>query len=505
LGLSSSHSSITSSIPSVIDEENDTHTHTHTHTPTHTSNKHKHKRSKHLLSKYCVGIGMSIPEPTDFDYDYDSSSEVDELTIDADPEDTSSNSCIEGSTTQPLASTTNNTKERLEHVHHEEMRTGLVFEEAPGHVHRRNSRHRERPERITAIRIALETAGLLERCTEVVTTINVDSKSDNSHNNDDDDGLQFLNDHDFLRVHLPGYMKRLHRLSNCTCHDDADEWLDSEQAQYNDVFLTQHSTSAAKQAAASLSRLVSRVVTETTQSQPLQFGFAVIRPPGHHAEPGMAGGYCLINNVAVAASYAKTRLHVHKIMIVDWDVHHGNGTQSIFWNDPNVLYFSVHRHGRNFFPYLIESSGPTSIGGAEAQGKTVNVGWTRGGMGDDDYYSVWQHLLMPMAREFQPDLVLISAGFDAADGDAGECHVTPACFGNLTRLLKTLNVPMVAALEGGYAQRILGECVTQVVQALLEPKTNTTIDMPLHEMDPTGRKNLQATLNAHRPYWNCLQ
>jgi histone deacetylase 6 len=128
-------------------------------------------------------------------------------------------------------------------------------------------------------------------------------------------------------------------------------------------------------------------------------------------------------------------------MIVDWDVHDGNGTQAMFANnDPIVLYVSVHWHDRHFFPYM-ESSGPTYIGKSpRGNGYSVKVGWSRKAMGDDEYYATWHHLVLPLAQEFDPTLILISAGFDAADGDAtGDCHVTPEPegFPQLTRALKT--------------------------------------------------------------------
>ena len=117
-------------------------------------------------------------------------------------------------------------------------------------------------------------------------------------------------------------------------------------------------------------------------SDKLDNGFAAIRPPGHHAEPGLAGGYCVINNIAVSAAYARAKLGVEKILIVDWDVHHGNGTQRCFYNDPNVLYFSVHRyHGGNFFPFL-QQGGPASGGNGTGKGFNMNVGWNDKQMGE---------------------------------------------------------------------------------------------------------------------------
>jgi len=303
---------------------------------------------------------------------------------------------------------------------------------------------------------------------------------------------------------------RLDKLANCNCCDQ----LDLEAQQYNSIYLTGDSIKEAKKAATSLCTLVSDVVDGN-----LDNGFAVIRPPGHHAEPAVAGGYCLLNNIAIAASYARAKLNIEKVLIVDWDVHHGNGTQSIFLDDPNVLYFSVHRwHGGNFFPFL-QNGGPTNIGKENGTGYNVNVGWTRKGMGDEEYFAVWERLLMPIANEFNPDLILVSAGFDAAEGDLGECNVTPECFGSLTQSLMSLaNGRVVCSLEGGYVRSILGKCVKSVVSALLDPESPRIAKMEEEEaarernseeildcIDPTAAKNIRATIAAHQPYWQCLR
>ena len=303
----------------------------------------------------------------------------------------------------------------------------------------------------------------------------------------------------------------LDKLFDCNCCED--DRLDREAEQYKSIYFTKDSVTEAKKAATSLCSLVENVVQGD-----LDNGFAVIRPPGHHAEPGLAGGYCIINNVAVAAAYARAKLGVEKILIVDWDVHHGNGTQSIFLKDPNVLYFSAHRwHGGNFFPFL-SNGGPASVGMGDGEGFNMNVGWTAKGMGDDEYLALWESLLMPVAQEFQPDLILVSAGFDAADGDLGECHITPECYGRLTRSLMTLDTPIVCSLEGGYVRSILGKCVTNVVAALLdrnsaqESKLEDDEDCRergdvnvLDTINKTAAKNIKATMAAHESHWKCLQ
>lgn len=283
--------------------------------------------------------------------------------------------------------------------------------------------------------------------------------------------------------------------------------------------------SEAKKAATSLCTLTEQAWAGRT----IHHGFAIVRPPGHHAEPGLAGGFCLINNVAVAAAYARAKLDgVQRVLIVDWDVHHGNGTQSIFYQDPSVLYFSVHRYeGENFYPFSKIGS-PNVCGAGDGQGYTVNVGWSHRGMGDAEYLAVWEFLLIPMVMEFDPDLVLVSAGFDAAEGDVGECRVTPEGFAKLTRQLKralrtcakvtnnTRPAPIVCTLEGGYVLSVLGQCVKAVVETLLEEDFDEDdIFVSLDEVDkkgidimdnihPSAARNILQTMKAQRPFWKCL-
>ncbi|KZT72053.1 Arginase/deacetylase [Daedalea quercina L-15889] len=180
--------------------------------------------------------------------------------------------------------------------------------------------------------------------------------------------------------------------------------------------------------------------------------FAIVRPPGHHAEPDEHMGFCFLNNVSIATKVVQLRTSVKKIMILDWDVHHGNGTQRAFYDNPSVLYISLHRYeGGYFYP-----NGPfgsmVSCGQGAGLGYSVNIPWPEKGMKDADYILAFQKIVMPIALEFAPDLVIISAGFDAAEGDTlGECHVTPTGYAHMTHMLSSLaNGRLVVALEGGY-------------------------------------------------------
>ncbi|WVQ79099.1 hypothetical protein IAT38_001193 [Cryptococcus sp. DSM 104549] len=197
--------------------------------------------------------------------------------------------------------------------------------------------------------------------------------------------------------------------------------------------------------------------------------FAIVRPPGHHAEPDEHMGFCFFNNVAVAAKEVTRRGLAKKVMILDWDIHHGNGTQRAFWNDPNVLYVSLHRHdGGSFYP-TSDFGALDQSGQGEGLGKCVNVPWPGPGFGDADYIYAFQKIIMPIGYEFDPDLVIISAGFDAADGDQlGQCHVTPAAYGHMTHMLTALaGGKVVVALEGGYNLEAISNSALAVARVLL--------------------------------------
>ncbi len=183
----------------------------------------------------------------------------------------------------------------------------------------------------------------------------------------------------------------------------------------------------------------------------LDNGFALVRPPGHHAERDRAMGFCLFNNVAIGAHYAINRFSLEKILIVDWDVHHGNGTQHEFYDDPRVLYFSTHRYGF-FYP---GTGGAAEVGNGRGEGFTVNAPLSSGS-GDPEYGAIFERILRPIALEYRPQMILVSAGFDIhRDDPLGGMEVTEAGFARLTKILMeiadmTAGGKMAFTLEGGY-------------------------------------------------------
>jgi acetoin utilization deacetylase AcuC-like enzyme len=195
-------------------------------------------------------------------------------------------------------------------------------------------------------------------------------------------------------------------------------------------------------------------------------GFALVRPPGHHAETNRGMGFCIFNNVAIAAKYARQKYNLEKILIVDWDLHHGNGTQNAFYEDHHVLYFSTHQ-----FPYYPGSGSIGEIGRGKGTGFTVNVPLP-GGQGDAEYVQIFRELLCPIAEEYVPQLVLVSAGFDIYFQDPlGAMNVTPGGFYLLTAIMieiaqKCCQDRVLMVLEGGYNLTGLRESVKASLKRL---------------------------------------
>jgi acetoin utilization deacetylase AcuC-like enzyme len=178
-------------------------------------------------------------------------------------------------------------------------------------------------------------------------------------------------------------------------------------------------------------------------------GFALVRPPGHHALPDRAMGFCFFDNIAVAARWAQAELGVARIAIVDWDVHHGNGTQAIFWDDPTVLFVSLHQ-----WPFYPGTGGPE-----EQNETTLNVPMHAGG-GNDEYLQAFEEIVEPAVARFDPELVLVSAGFDAHEDDPlAWMRVTEDGFRELARRSAQLGPRTAAVLEGGYNLGTLPELV----------------------------------------------
>ncbi|XP_050839665.1 histone deacetylase 7 isoform X3 [Serinus canaria] len=267
-----------------------------------------------------------------------------------------------------------------------------------------------------------------------------------------------------------------------------------------------HSSNAARWAAGSVTELAFKVATRE-----LKNGFAVVRPPGHHADPSTAMGFCFFNSVAIAARQLQQKGKLSKILIVDWDVHHGNGTQQIFYRDPEVLYISLHRHDDgNFFP---GSGAPDEVGAGPGEGFNVNVAWAGGldpPMGDPEYLAAFRTVVMPIAHEFCPDLVLVSAGFDAAEGHPpplGGYKVSAKCFGYMTKQLMSLaGGAVVLALEGGHDLTAICDASEACVSALLGHEPEPLPEDSLRQKpNANAVRSLEAVIQVQSRYWVAVQ
>uniref|UniRef100_A0A6Q2XTX3 Protein deacetylase HDAC6 n=1 Tax=Esox lucius TaxID=8010 RepID=A0A6Q2XTX3_ESOLU len=269
---------------------------------------------------------------------------------------------------------------------------------------------------------------------------------------------------------------------------------------YNSVYIHPESYTCACYAVGSVLQLVDKLMTSD-----LRNGFSVARPPGHHAHSEKMNGYCMFNNLAIAARYAQTHHQVARVLVVDWDVHHGQGIQYIFQEDPSVLYFSVHRYEEGlFWPHLAESDS-NSVGSGPGEGYNINLPWNQVGMTDADYITAFQQLLLPVAYEFQPQLVLVAAGFDCMTGDPkGEMSATAQGLSVLTHMLMGLaQGKVLLALEGGYNLQSTAEGVCACLRTLLG-ESCPRLRSPSGPSDGALR-SISRSISALYPYWTSLQ
>jgi acetoin utilization deacetylase AcuC-like enzyme len=287
----------------------------------------------------------------------------------------------------------------------------LLVDDARFDAHAPPGHHPERPERLIAARAGAKAAqgANFERVT-----------------------AQSATDEQLARVHDPRFIEALGKLRGESGYLDPDTYVSAQ------------SVDVARLAAGSLVAMVDAMI-----DGPVAKGVALLRPPGHHAKPGRAMGFCLLNNVAVAAAHARAR-GLRRIAVVDWDVHHGNGTQEMFWRDPSVLYQSTHQ-----FPFYPGTGDLDEVGEGEGTGYTVNVP-LEAGSGDAVYASAFERVLLPVLEAYAPELVLVSAGFDAAARDPlAQMELSSEAYGWMARAVARVTEAsshgrMALVLEGGY-------------------------------------------------------
>jgi acetoin utilization deacetylase AcuC-like enzyme len=265
-------------------------------------------------------------------------------------------------------------------------------------------------------------------------------------------------------IHAPEYISYVKSKA-----EKGGGWLDP------DTVMSPRSYEAALYAAGGL-----LVAVEEVMKGEVDNAFALVRPPGHHAIYDRAMGFCIFNNMAVAAKFALSRFNLKRVLIADFDVHHGNGTQDAFYADPKVLYFSTHQ-----YPFYPGTGWMDETGTGEGEGTTVNfpmaAGWS-----DEEYLRAFQEVLVPVAHRFQPELILVSAGFDAHWADhLAMMRVSVQGFAQMAMILKNLAAELcqgrlIFTLEGGYNLRVVSSSIKAIFDVLLG---NSEIDDPLGEAE----------------------
>jgi len=309
--------------------------------------------------------------------------------------------------------------------------TGLIYD--PRYLaHDMGAGHPESPNRLRAIMQRLEQRGLTATLTKI------------EPRKAEDEWIRL--------VHQPEYVERLNREAPTSGRVSLDA----------DTSLSPGSLTAAYLAAGGVLAGVDAIMAGQVQQV-----FCAVRPPGHHAEAGRAMGFCLFNNVAIAARYAQKRYGLQRVLIVDWDVHHGNGTQHSFETDPTVFFFSTHQ-----YPHYPGTGRATESGVGPGEGSTINVPM-EAGEGDDDYRAVFQKVLIPAADAFKPELVIISAGFDAhRDDPLASMGLTEDGYEELTSIVAGIaqrhcRGRLLSSLEGGYNLTALAASVERHIRALV--------------------------------------
>jgi acetoin utilization deacetylase AcuC-like enzyme len=311
-------------------------------------------------------------------------------------------------------------------------KTGFVYDDIYLR-HQTTPGHPEAPQRLTAITERLQAKGLYPRLTLLEPRVAP---------------LKWL-----CTIHTPAYVER----ARSAC-EKGGSYLDSP-----DVPVSPGSYEAAVKAVGGVLAAVDAVMRGEVRN-----AFCAIRPPGHHAMEDRAMGFCIFNNVAIGVRYVQQEYDVSKVLIVDWDVHHGNGTQAAFYEDPNVLYFSVHQ-----YPFYPGTGAEAEKGRGKGLKYTINVPLP-GGSTDEDYLNAFERRLRPAALAFAPQFVFISAGFDAHEHDTlGGMRVTAAGFGKLSRVVKRIAEEccagrLVSVLEGGYGLEGLAASVEAHIRVLMD-------------------------------------
>ncbi|PIU54926.1 MAG: histone deacetylase [Chloroflexi bacterium CG07_land_8_20_14_0_80_51_10] len=318
------------------------------------------------------------------------------------------------------------------------MKVGLVHD--PVYLEHDTGSHPENKQRLVAATTLLETSGLMGRLISLPP--------------------RMVTAEELLTIHAQEHIEQVESYSQ-----RGGGWLDG------DTVASPGSYKAALYAAGGLLRGVDAVLNGEVNS-----AFALVRPPGHHATHNRAMGFCLFNNIAIAARYAQQQHGIERILIIDPDVHHGNGTQDAFYDDPTVLYFSTHQ-----YPFYPGTGAVDETGSGAGLGTTVNVPLPAG-CGDSEYRQVYEEILAPVARRFQPQLILVSAGYDPHWADQiAMMQVSVSGFADIITIIKELanelcDGRVLVTLEGGYNLEAVAYGIKATLDVLMG---NSKIEDPL--------------------------
>jgi acetoin utilization deacetylase AcuC-like enzyme len=357
-------------------------------------------------------------------------------------------------------------------------------------LHRTPELHPENPERLTAIDRAIADSDLQSRIVSVMPRL--------------------ATPNELCAVHSADYVGELERSADRAKEQGKFVQLDA------DTFMSEASFDAAKLAAGA-----GLIAVESVKTGGFSGSFVAVRPPGHHARISRQMGFCIINNIALAARYARNQLGYKRVLIIDWDVHHGNGTQEIFYDDPSVCFISLHQ-----FPFWPPNSGWfTEDGKGEGKGYSVNIPLP-GGTGDRGYLLAWDKVALPVALEYKPELILVSAGYDAHQLDPlGQQQITTVGFAMLSQRLFELSqmtgAKVVGFLEGGYNKRALSESVvatlrflsadspqrlTEVHDSYQAPGLPVGLEMVTGDRNPDQvNEHIESVSRHYAQYWHCLR
>lgn len=339
-------------------------------------------------------------------------------------------------------------------------KTGYIFDERMmGHC--TYSSHPESPKRLVAIWEHFKKENLHLKCKRIASR---KAKRDE---------LEMVHNKEYVRLFLED-LKKLPK--------------------HSDVYFNEFTVDAAL-----LSSGSSMEMTHQVLSSELNNGIIISRPPGHHATKDTAMGFCFLNNIALSAKFAMEKHNLKKVAIIDFDVHHGNGTEDIFYDDPNVLFVSTHRYG-SFYPGTGDLN---DIGKDKGEGFNVNIPLSLDRYGDGEYLLIFKKVILPILNEFQPQMIFVSAGFDAVKGDPlGGMNVTPNGFAQIVHLLKSFGTKMILCLEGGYNLEESSKSLVECTKVLLgeTPKTSKFEN----DLSKDVYEEIQEVIKVQKKYWKSL-